>query len=186
MTTKIHTNLGNESNQLMTDTLVRTTMTSPLGELVIVASAHGLRAVLWPADGERDKARVKLGETAAGSNPITDQTKAELAEYFAGDRMSFSIPLDLVGTELQTETWRSLAMIGYGETSTYGQQAVALGRPTAVRAVAGANGKNPVSIVLPCHRVIGADGALTGFAGGLEVKSWLLEHEQRNRADDAR
>ncbi|MCL4168797.1 UNVERIFIED_CONTAM: hypothetical protein GTU68_027096 [Idotea baltica] len=100
--------------------------------------------------------------------------------------MAFSVPLDLIGTELQTETWRSLADISYGETTTYGEQAAALGRPTAVRAVAGANGKNPVSIVLPCHRVVGADGSLTGFAGGLDAKAWLLAHEQLNRAKDAR
>lgn len=162
--------------------LVTTTFDSPVGELTLIASAHGLRAVLWPADKDREGApRVKpVTAAAAGENDITKLTKSQLAEYFAGERKAFSIPLELAGTDLQRETWAALASIPYGETTTYGRQAAALGRPTSFRAVANANGKNPVSIVLPCHRVVGADGSLTGFAGGLSSKSWLLEHEERN------
>ena len=99
------------------------------------------------------------------------------SEYFAGTRRSFDLPFDLQGTEFQLEVWRALAEIPYGETRTYGEQAAALGRPRAVRAVGSANGRNPLSIVLPCHRVVGSDGALRGFAGGLEVKAALLAFE---------
>ncbi len=162
--------------------LVMTTLDSPVGELTIVASDRGLRAILWPADKQRKgNPRVKEAAVAVeGENDITKLTKAQLNDYFAGSRIDFSIPLDLVGTDLQRQTWASLASIPYGETTTYGRQAAALGRPTAFRAVANANGKNPVSIVLPCHRVVGANGSLTGFAGGLPTKSWLLAHEERN------
>ena len=161
--------------------LVTTTYESPVGELLIVASDVGLRAVLWPTDTEAEaKPRVKLGDVEAGTNEIIDQTITELDEYFAGSRTGFTIPLDLIGTDLQRETWLALGSIPYGQTTTYGRQAMALGRPTSFRAVANANGKNPVSIVLPCHRVIGANGSLTGFAGGLPAKAWLLKHEERH------
>jgi len=101
----------------------------------------------------------------------------QLNEYLEGDRTSFSVPLDLVGTEFQVQAWRALAAIPFGSTATYAQQAASIGRPTATRAIGAANGRNPVVVVLPCHRVIGADGSLTGFGGGLPVKKWLLEHE---------
>ena len=106
--------------------------------------------------------------------PAVDQ----LTEYFAGERTTFDLPLDPVGTEFQVAAWRALGEIPYGETRTYGEQAAGIGRPTAVRAIGAANGKNPLSIVLPCHRVVGADGSLTGFAGGLDAKRFLLTHEQ--------
>ena len=112
---------------------------------------------------------------------MLDTTADQLDEYFAGTRTSFDVPLDLHGTPFQLAAWQALAGIPYGATRTYGEQADAIGRPTAVRAIGAANGRNPVSIVLPCHRVIGSNGSLTGFGGGLEVKAALLELERRAR-----
>ncbi len=147
-----------------------------MGTLVLVGSPVGLRAILWPNDND-ERGRVKLGDRAAGTNKVLDQTARQLDEYFAGERQEFDLPLDPQGTEFQVKTWLGLASIPYGETTSYGKQAASLGNPKAIRAVASANGKNPISIVLPCHRIIGADGSLTGFAGGLEWKRWLLDHE---------
>jgi methylated-DNA-[protein]-cysteine S-methyltransferase len=155
-----------------------TTHATPVGELVLIASDRGLRAILWP----------KLSSARAGiyprphrntDHPILVQTAAQLDEYFAGSRTAFDIPLDLQGTRFQLAAWRSLADIPFGMTTSYGRQAAALGIPTAARALGAANGANPVCIVLPCHRVIGADGSLTGFGGGLPTKQWLLDHEAR-------
>jgi methylated-DNA-[protein]-cysteine S-methyltransferase len=101
----------------------------------------------------------------------------QLNEYIAGNRTSFDVPLDLVGTDFQVQAWRALADIPFGTTVSYAQQATSIGRPTATRAIGAANGRNPVVVLLPCHRVIGADGSLTGFGGGLPVKKWLLQHE---------
>jgi methylated-DNA-[protein]-cysteine S-methyltransferase len=111
-------------------------------------------------------------------HPVVKSTLDQLREYFSGARTAFDVPLDLHGTEFQVATWRSLAEIPFGKTISYGEQAALIGRPKAVRAVGGANGRNPVAIVLPCHRVIGANGSLTGFGGGIAVKQWLLQHEQ--------
>jgi methylated-DNA-[protein]-cysteine S-methyltransferase len=104
--------------------------------------------------------------------------EVQLGEYFTHQRTVFDVELDLHGTPFQIEVWKSLARIPYGKTTSYGQQARWVGRPAAVRAVGGANGRNPVAIVLPCHRVVGANGSLTGFGGGLERKTWLLELER--------
>jgi methylated-DNA-[protein]-cysteine S-methyltransferase len=101
----------------------------------------------------------------------------QLHEYLAGERLCFDVPLDLVGTDFQVQAWRALAAIPFGSTASYAQQATSIGRPTATRAIGAANGRNPVVVMLPCHRVIGADGSLTGFGGGLPVKKWLLQHE---------
>jgi methylated-DNA-[protein]-cysteine S-methyltransferase len=109
---------------------------------------------------------------------VVKSTLDQLREYFSGARTAFDVPLDLHGTEFQVATWRSLAEIPFGKTISYGEQAASIGRPKAVRAVGGANGRNPVAIVLPCHRVIGANGSLTGFGGGIAVKQWLLQHER--------
>ena len=105
------------------------------------------------------------------------ETERQLAEYFEGDRKTFSLPLAFVGTPFQQSVWRALLKIPFGETRTYGEIARALGQPTASRAVGAANGKNPISIVAPCHRVIGSSGKLTGFAGGLKAKAFLLRLE---------
>jgi methylated-DNA-[protein]-cysteine S-methyltransferase len=153
-----------------------TTHPTPVGVLTLVASDQGLRAILWP----------KLSPARAGIHPmprrapdhsILMRTAAQLDEYFAGSRTTFDLPLDLQGTRFQLAAWRSLARIPFGTTTSYGQQAAALGIPKAARALGAANGANPVCIVLPCHRVIGADGSLTGFGGGLPTKQWLLDHE---------
>ena len=113
-----------------------------------------------------------------GTNPHLEQLQDELRAYFAGQLKEFTVPLHTPGTEFQQAAWKILRGIPYGETRSYKQQAIALGNPKAVRAVARANGQNRVSLVLPCHRVIGADGSLTGYGGGLDRKKWLLDHER--------
>lgn len=114
-------------------------------------------------------------------HPVLTQAAEQLAQYFAGDRQEFTVPLDPSGTEFQQSVWTALAAIPYGTTCSYRELARRLGRPTATRAVGAANGRNPLSIFLPCHRVVGADGSLTGFAGGLDTKAWLLRHERGER-----
>lgn len=155
---------------------VHTTMDSPVGALKLVASERGLVAILWEND---DPLRVRVGETTEGrGHTVLPEAERQLRAYFAGTLTAFSLPLEFVGTEFQKLVWRALLTIPYGQTRTYGQIAAQIGRPSAARAVGAANGKNPISIVAPCHRVIGSDGALTGFAGGMEAKSRLLEHER--------
>ncbi|TMD20800.1 MAG: methylated-DNA--[protein]-cysteine S-methyltransferase [Chloroflexi bacterium] len=155
-----------------------TTHATPVGELTLVASDHGLRAVVWPTSSLK-RAGVTGRPHRNPDHPILKSTIRQLDEYFAGERTAFDIAVDLEGTRFQVAAWRSLAQIPFGSTTTYGRQAATLGIPTAARAIGAANGANPVCIVLPCHRVIGSDGSLTGFGGGLEVKQWLLEHEAR-------
>jgi methylated-DNA-[protein]-cysteine S-methyltransferase len=152
------------------------TMASPVGELRIVATDDAVVAVLWP-DEREGRVRFDDEPEVTHDHQVIDETIAQLSQYFAGKRQTFDVPLDLRGTEFQQEVWRSLADIPFGETSTYGKQAANIGRPRAIRAVGSANGRNPLSIVLPCHRIVGADGKLTGFAGGLDTKRWLLDHE---------
>lgn len=148
---------------------------TPFGRMKIVASDRGLRAVLWPDD---DPSRVKFEvEPRRTSNPILVEVESQLEEYFAGRRETFDVELDLAGTDFQRAVWKQLARIPYGRTISYGELAKRLGRPTGARAVGGAVGRNPVSIVLPCHRVVGSNGKLTGFAGGLDSKTRLLEIE---------
>lgn len=159
---------------------VSRSIASPVGILTLSASPHGLTGVQFENDiVERfvvaDSFSAKEREQAARYLEIVE---AQLGEYFARQRTVFALKLDLFGTPFQVEVWNSLARIPYGETTSYGQQAKWVGRPAAVRAVGGANGRNPVAIVLPCHRVVGANGSLTGFGGGLERKTWLLEHEK--------
>jgi len=151
------------------------TMDSPLGRLTLVARGERLAAILW----ENDKpTRVRLGEMRedAASAVLLD-TERQLNEYFAGRRQSFALELDFSGTDFQKRVWAALLTIPFGETRSYGDIARQLGDIKAVRAVGAANGKNPISIVAPCHRVIGASGELTGFAGGLKAKELLLTLE---------
>lgn len=157
--------------------LASTRVDSPVGPLTLIASDAGLRAVLWDND---TPARVHLYTIPPrrDTHPVLMTTSRQLAEYFAGDRREFTVALDVVGTEFQIGVWRALTSIPYGDTLTYGELATNLGNPEASRAVGAANGRNPTSIVVPCHRVVGANGALTGFAGGVEKKAWLLGHEQ--------
>jgi len=141
---------------------------TPIGTLGLVGSDAGLAEVLWSADG------LAPGPSCA----VLDEAAAQLTAYFAGERTSFDVPLDLDGTEFQRRCWLALATIPYGQTVSYGEQARRLGLgPDSARAVGAANGRNPVPVVLPCHRVVGADGSLTGFGGGLPLKRFLLEHE---------
>lgn len=155
--------------------LVTSVMSSPVGPLRLVASDTGLRAVLWPND---EPERVRLAPATPGrDHPILTGTAAELEEYFDGDRTEFTVPLDPVGTPFQQRVWVALRQIPFGETTTYGRLAGSLGSPGAARAVGAANRRNPISIIVPCHRVIGANGELTGFAGGMETKRRLLELE---------
>lgn len=151
-------------------------MASPLGELTLIASERGLSAVLW----ENDRlGRVPLGPMERDDRHMTLLAAAgQLGEYFDGRRMRFDLPLDFRGTDFQRDVWNALVAIPFGETRSYGEIARAVGRPDAVRAVGAANGRNPISIVAPCHRVIGATGELTGFAGGLKAKAFLLDLER--------
>ena len=149
---------------------------SPIGPLTIVASDVGVRAVLWPHD---DPSRVPLaGPTVEQhDHAVIRAAMTQLAEYFAGERRDFDVPLDPVGTAFQQAAWTALRTIPYGETVSYGEQAARMGDRRKARAVGAANGRNPISIIVPCHRVVGSTGALTGFAGGLDTKAWLLHHE---------
>jgi methylated-DNA-[protein]-cysteine S-methyltransferase len=152
-----------------------TFLASPVGELKLVANGSRLVAILW----ENDKLnRVRLGPMSeAADNPILLRAAQQLKEYFAGTRKCFELELDFAGTDFQKKVWAALLTIPFGETRSYSQIAEQIGNPGAVRAVGAANGKNPISIVAPCHRVIGASGKLTGFAGGLEAKALLLTLE---------
>ena len=151
------------------------TLPSLVGELKLVAKGSRLAAILWENDRPN---RVRLGPmTEAPDNPVLLKTARQLEEYFAGTRNCFELELDFVGTDFQKQVWAALLTIPFGETRTYSQIAQQIGKPTAVRAVGAANGRNPISIVAPCHRVIGASGKLTGFAGGLEAKERLLRLE---------
>lgn len=150
-------------------------MESPVGKLKLVATADALVAVLW--EQERPN-RVKLDAmNLDSSHPILIETERQLTEYFRGARTAFDLPLEPHGSEFQKKVWQALREIPFGKTTSYLELANAVGSAKASRAVGAANGKNPLSIVVPCHRVIGADGSLTGFAGGLEVKAKLLAIE---------
>lgn len=150
-------------------------MNSPVGELKLVANGNRLAAILW----ENDKPnRVRLPAMAeANDRPILIETERQLTEYFAGARNRFDLELDFQGTDFQKKVWAALLTIPFGETRSYADIATQIGNINAVRAVGAANGRNPISIVAPCHRVIGASGDLTGFAGGLANKMFLLSLE---------
>ncbi len=167
----------------MSSHLFSTVVDSPVGALTIVASDDGLRAILWPDD---DPSRVRLAETTEDpSHPVIAATVGQLIEYFVGERTDFDVPLDPVGTDFQRAAWVALCSIPYGTTLSYGEQAERMGDRRKARAVGAANGRNPISIIVPCHRVVGANGALTGFAGGTDTKAWLLEHERRRVSREA-
>lgn len=156
--------------------LVYMYMDSPVGALKLVAHDRALVAVMW--DNE-DHKRVRLAELVEDhQHPMLHKVKQQLEKYFAGQRQQFDLPLDFQGTVFQQQVWQALLNIPYGETRSYKEIAVQLGNEKAVRAVGAANGKNPISIIAPCHRVIGSSGALVGFAGGLDKKQILLSLEQ--------
>lgn len=148
---------------------------SPVGKLRIVAKGDALAAILW--ETERPN-RVRLGAMIENQNSLVlARIATQLSEYFAGRRNAFDIKLDFNGTDFQKKVWEALLTIPFGETRTYGEIARQIGYPTAVRAVGAANGRNPISIIAPCHRVIGSTGAMTGFAGGVKAKEVLLTVE---------
>jgi methylated-DNA-[protein]-cysteine S-methyltransferase len=151
------------------------TIRSPVGVLTLIGSNDGLALILWENDRPGRVRRDVVAEDA--KHPVLRETERQLAEYFAGRRKVFDLKLDFAGTEFQKKVWRALLTIPFGETRSYAQIAKQIGRPKAVRAVGAANGRNPISIVTPCHRVIGSSGALTGFAGGLATKAHLLRLE---------
>lgn len=150
-------------------------LNTPVGNIKLIASDNGLAAILWENDNPN---RIQVRQyTESNNHAILLETGRQLNEYFKGERKTFTIPLDFVGTDFQKKVWHALLTIPYGETRTYGQIAKQIGDPKAQQAVGAANGKNPVSIIAPCHRVVGSTGKLVGFAGGLETKAWLLDHE---------
>lgn len=148
---------------------------SPVGSLRLVGGDAGLAGVLWEKQDPAESGFVLDREDPR--HPVLQQAARELREYFAGERREFSVPLDFSGTEFQNKVWRALRSIPFGETRSYGQLAAQIGAPKASRAVGAANGRNPIPIILPCHRVIGSSGSLTGFGGGLPMKKQLLAHE---------
>jgi len=155
-------------------------VSTPVGELKLVASERGLAAILWKNDDPHGSRF--LPQTRDEAHPVLIEAERQLREYFAGERRCFTLPLEFVGTEFQKKVWNALVAIPFGETRSYSEIARQIGHPQAVRAVGAANGRNPLSIVAPCHRVIGANGKLTGFAGGLEVKAFLLDLEMPQKA----
>jgi methylated-DNA-[protein]-cysteine S-methyltransferase len=157
--------------------MITMTMSSPLGLLRLYAQDDELAAIALP-DRPAPDAR-------PGSGGVLALAARQLAEYFAGERRTFDVPLSPHGTAFQQRVWRALLAIPYGQTRSYGELARAIGRPAAARAVGAANGRNPIAIVVPCHRVIGASGALVGYGGGMAAKRYLLDHEQRDRTATA-
>jgi methylated-DNA-[protein]-cysteine S-methyltransferase len=146
------------------------TLDTPLGTLQIEATERGLCGIWFPF-------RARDSVPSSGKNEVMTVAKQELSAYFAGDLTAFSVPLDWQGTRFQESVWQALLAVPYGETVTYGDIARAIGRPRSSRPVGGAVGKNPLPIIVPCHRIIGSDGSLTGFTGGLDIKIRLLELE---------
>ena len=155
-----------------------TIIDSPLGELLAARDGEGITALLLP----HGKKPARPAADWVRDDAAFEDVRTQLREYFAGERTSFDLPLHLIGSAFQKRVWRGLLDIPCGATTSYGALANAIGAPGAARAVGLANGQNPISIIVPCHRVIGADGSLTGYGGGLPAKQWLLTHEQ-NQAE---
>jgi methylated-DNA-[protein]-cysteine S-methyltransferase len=150
-----------------------TFIASPLGDLLATRDADGITGLFLPTG----KHPVVPKPEWERDDDSFDDLRAQLGEYFDGTRREFDLVLNAHGTPFQKRVWQALREIPYGETASYGETALAIGAPTASRAVGLANGQNPISIVVPCHRVVGANGSLTGYGGGLEAKQWLLAHE---------
>lgn len=159
----------------------RTTIDSPIGPLHLAASSLGLTNLAFSTSKEW-KQRAAIGGSDKGApdaaaSAVLGEAVRQVGEYFAGRRTRFDLPLDLHGTDFQLRVWRQIAAVPHGQVISYGELAVAAGAPGASRAAGAACGANPVALIVPCHRVVGADGALHGFGGGLAVKAWLLRHE---------
>jgi methylated-DNA-[protein]-cysteine S-methyltransferase len=168
--------LCGETFEQESQTRFGTVIDSPVGEITLVAQASGLNLLHW------GRYELPVSWRNKNARKIIQDTETQLKEYFSGKRKSFDVPLNPKGTEFQMQVWNELKKIPYGRTLTYGEQAKRLNRPNSARAVGAANGKNPIGIIIPCHRVIGANGELTGFAGGLDSKRLLLslENSQSN------
>jgi len=151
------------------------TINSPVGELMLVANEKSLVGILWENDTDSRAAVEKI--STGSKHPVLKETEKQLREYFAGKRKSFDLPIEFHGTDFQKRVWKALTRIPFGKTSAYGELATRLAAPKASRAVGAATGHNPICIVVPCHRVIGKNGKLTGFAGGLKNKEFLLKLE---------
>lgn len=152
----------------------KSAMDTPFGKLVISEDGKGICEAIFYRDG-------LPGDFKEEETELLREAKRQLAEYFAGNRRQFELPLSLYGTAFQVEDWLALCTIPYGETRSYRQIAEQIGRPKAFRAVGMANHNNPVSIIVPCHRVIGSDGSLVGYGGGLDIKKYLLNLEENNK-----
>ncbi len=163
-------------------TTITTTVTSPVGPLLLSASSGALTGLQMH---NQRHSRALPGDAVHDDGWFSD-IKEQLDAYFRGDRRNFNVPLRLEGTDFQRRVWTELQRIPYGETISYGELAARVGNPNASRAVGLANGRNPVSIIVPCHRVIGADGSLTGYGGGLERKTWLLALEANHLGERRR
>jgi len=149
-----------------------TFMQTPIGLLAIRATNDAINSIEF----------IRQQDAPPVKHPLLEQASEQLQQYFAGQRQQFELPLAASGTVFQQQVWRALRQIGYAQTASYAEIAANIGRPTAVRAVGAANGRNPLAIIVPCHRIIGKDGTLTGYAGGLQRKAWLLELEQSYRS----
>jgi len=158
---------------------VTTPYQSPFGILEIEASDEGISAIRWPSTPDDNQPNPPISTSSSGrpERPLLETAKTQLDEYFQGARNNFELPLSLTGTPFQQLVWNALTGIPYGTTTSYGAIANAIDRPRAVRAVGRAIGSNPIPLIIPCHRVIGAGGKLTGFSGGLDRKRWLLNRE---------
>ncbi len=166
-----------------TRNLHRTTIETPIGDMLAVADETGLMLLEFTdrpgLQGEIDRLEAIFGTTAGKAmNDVLKATAQQLRAYFSGGGQAFEIHLELIGTEFECAVWESVRTIAWGETKTYAQVAAGIGKPRAIRAAGRANGRNPLAIVIPCHRVIGSDGGLHGYGGGLWRKEWLLAHEQ--------
>ncbi|WP_043180149.1 methylated-DNA--[protein]-cysteine S-methyltransferase [Streptomyces sp. NRRL F-5123] len=164
-----------------TDTSVHTITDSPVGPLTLVVRRGGLAGVYMTEQRHLPAPETFGPRVAVTDHPVLARTAEQLAGYFAGDVRDFDIDLSVSGTAFQQRVWAALRDIPYGETVSYGELAAALGQPTASRAVGLANGRNPVSIIVPCHRVVGANGSMTGYGGGIDRKRWLLGFENGTR-----
>ena len=151
---------------------------SPIGTLTLIADESALLAVLWPGE-DASRVKTELGVVSKESL-VFDKAEMQLEEFFSGSRKHFDLPLRMIGTPFQIKVWKALQKIPFGQTRSYSDLARSIGSPQSCRAVGAANGKNPLSIVVPCHRVIGKNGSLTGFAGGLEAKRYLIERESQS------
>jgi len=161
---------------------------TPVGAMIACATDTGVCLLEFTERKKMDSQMASMKKLLNGrieekETPILENLKNELSEYFAGKRQQFTVPLIFAGTEFQKKVWNELLKIPYGKTISYKQEAINMGHEKAVRAVANANGCNKISIIVPCHRVIGSDGSLTGYASGVERKQWLLNHEKKSMAN---